>query len=265
MGSHAGVVLLKVDQVVESRHFEPSTPVDLIARKAIARAVSDIGAMGGSPLVALCACVLPARYGYADQLFDAVSRWAMHFGCPLVGGDISTLVLPGPLVLSISIVGRPHAVRGAVLRSTARPGDGVYVTGRLGNCVASGRHLSFEPRTREGAWLCDTLGDRLHGMMDLSDGLGRDAGRLALASGVGLELDAADIPRHDDCATWQQAVGEGEDYELVFTAAGDVPATCASTGIAITRVGRVVSGAGVVAMAGGATIDISSMGWDHTL
>ncbi len=259
----ASVLLLKVDQVVESRHFESSTPLDLIARKAIARAVSDVAAMGGSPTVALCAAVLPANYLHADQLFDAAAKWAIHFGCPLVGGDIATLAAPGPLVLSITILAKPHASRGPVLRSAARVGDHVFVTGHLGNSLASGRHLTFEPRLREASWLCDVLGQRLHAMMDLSDGLGRDAGRLALASGVRLEIDASSIPRNIDCPTWQRAVADGEDYELLFTAAGDVPAHCQATGAPITRIGTVVAGTGAVATASRGVVDISTMGWDH--
>jgi thiamine-monophosphate kinase len=262
-------LLFKVDQVVEGRHFLSSTPIDLIARKAVARAVSDIAAMGGSPTVGLCGAVLPANYTHADALFDAVARWAMRFGCPLVGGDISMLASDqaGPLVLGMTIVGTPHATRGPVLRSGALAGDSVYVTGALGNSFASGRHLTFEPRLKDAAWLCDSLGDRLHAMMDISDGLGRDAGRLALASShassVCIEIDADRIPRNADCATWDHAVREGEDYELLFTASGSVPSVCPATGVAMTRIGAVVSGTGAVVLSHGKRLDASEMGWEY--
>ncbi len=279
----ASQLLLKVDQVVEGRHFTSDAPIDLIARKAIARAISDIAAMGGSPMVSLCGAILPANYAKANELFDAAARWAMHFGAPLVGGDISMLggntsstppqspsADRGPLILCVTIVGRAHATRGPVLRSAARVGDGVYITGKLGNSFASGRHLTFVPRISEGHWLCDTLGDRLHAMMDISDGLGRDAGRLARASNVSIEIDASVIPRHADCPSWQQAAREGEDYELLFTASGDVPSVCPATGTTITRVGNVGSVIATESHGAGALIRDAShvqkaddLGWDH--
>ncbi len=185
----AAGLLLKVDQLVEGRHFRPipATPVDLVARKAIARSVSDIAAMGGTPSCALVGAVLPARCHFADALFDAMARWARHWGCPLVGGDIATWT-GETLILSITIVGTPHPARGPVRRSGARPGDDLFVTGTLGGSLdpatGLGRHLTFEPRLPEARSLCDSLGDRLTAMMDISDGLGIDAGRLAAASGV---------------------------------------------------------------------------------
>lgn len=265
-------LLLKVDQLVEGRHFTSDTSVDLIARKAIARAVSDVAAMGGTPLVGLCAATLPHGYSHADALFDATLKWSRHFACPLVGGDIASLGAKqvGPLVLGVSIVGRPHEKRGAVLRSGARAGDDLYATGALGNSFASGRHLTFEPRVREGAWLCDVLGDSLHAMMDVSDGLGRDAGRIADSSGVAMEIEAIRVPMHADCSDWRRAVSEGEDYELLFCAAAGarVPERCAPTGVPITRIGRVRAREGgkpacAMITASGERVDAGEMGWEH--
>lgn len=279
-----GSLLLKVDQLVEGRHFRPfpATPTDLIARKAIARAVSDIAAMGGTPLCALAAATLPNPCPWADELFDHMARWARHWRCPLVGGDIATWgrtpetrrggqasrrrdedAGPGGLVLSVTVVGTPHAVRGPVLRSTARAGDGVYVTGPLGGSLDGatglGRHLTFEPRLAEARTLCDTLGTDLHAMMDISDGLGIDAGRIAAASGVRLEIDAEAIPRAPGVKDWRQAASDGEDYELLFTAGAaerSLPAFC-------TRIGRVVPGSGCVIVDGGHEIDATGLGWEH--
>jgi thiamine-monophosphate kinase len=255
-------VLLKVDQVVAGRHFRESTPIDLIARKAMARAVSDIGATGGTPVAALCAAVLPADYPHADELFDAMAKWGMHFGCPLVGGDIST---GAALVLSVTVVGRPHSGRGPVLRSGAHVGDGVYITGELGgsfeNLTGMGRHLTFEPRLKQAAVLCDTLGARLHAMMDVSDGLGRDAGRLAAASGVGIALHESRLPVAPGLG-WKQAVGDGEDYELLFAASGAVPEQVAGT--RLTRIGEVVEGGGAwLTLQDGKRVEVSETGWEH--
>lgn len=261
-----GTVLLKVDQLVEGRHFRPDAPIDLIARKAVARPVSDLAAAGGAPVAALAAAVLPAGYAQADALFDAMARWAERFGCPLVGGDICT---GSTLSLSVSVMGDAHPVRGMVRRSGARPGDHVYVTGRLGGSfdreTGLGRHFTFEPRLAEAKWLCDTLGDRLHAMMDVSDGLGRDGARIAAASRVRLRLDAAAIPRSEGIGEWRRAVSDGEDYELLFAADPGVavPAAYPATGTPVTRIGTVEAGAGCVAMDAEREIDISDMGWTH--
>lgn len=259
-------VLLKTDQVVAGRHFRVDTPVDLIARKAVARAVSDIAACGGTPLAALAAVTLPNGYAEADALFDAAATWAGKFGCPLVGGDIATV--DGPLVLSISVLGRPHVIRGPVLRSGARAGDGVYVTGSLGGSFEKetglGKHLMFEPRIVEAAYLCETLGVHLHAMMDVSDGVGRDAARLAEASGVGIELHEETLPLSKGARDWRAGLGDGEDYELLFAAAGEVPSACPRTGVRITRVGDVVGGGGVnLRLRDGSRVDVSQAGWDH--
>jgi thiamine-monophosphate kinase len=239
-------LLLKVDQVISGRHFRPipATPIDLVARKAIARAVSDIAAMGGTPSCALAAATLPPDCSYANELFDAMARWALHWGCPLVGGDIG-VGSDGTeaLVLGVTIIGHPHATRGPVLRSGARPGDAVYVTGSLGGSLdpatGLGRHLAFEPRLAEARWLCDLLGPDLHALMDISDGLGRDAARLARASGGSVNIDASLIPLGPGAAGWRSGAADGEDYELLLAvpANAPVPSSCPVTGTAVTRIG----------------------------
>ncbi|MBL9032493.1 MAG: thiamine-phosphate kinase [Phycisphaerae bacterium] len=266
-------LLLKVDQVVMGRHVRPGTPVDLIGRKAVARAVSDIAAAGGRPLAALAGAVVPSAFD-ADGLFDAVFQWAAHWGCPLVGGDISG---GSEMAVSIAVVGLPHATRGPVLRSGARPGDEVWVTGRLGGsydaATGLGRHLTFEPRLAEAAWLCDALGEGLRAMMDLSDGLGRDAARLARASGVRVRVEAGTLPSHEG-VDWRRAMRDGEDYELLFVvgagaserwrrtaeaAGGRTP-----TGVPLTRIGRMEAGQGAcVVEFDGRDEDASEWGWEH--
>lgn len=255
-------LLVTVDQLVEGRHYDlATTPVDLIARKLVARGVSDIAAMAGCPASAVATGALRDGFADANALFDALARWAAAWGCPVAGGDIASVA--GPTVLTMTVFGEPHPERGPVLRSGARPGDGVYVTGALGGSFASGRHLTFEPRLREANWLASTLGPSLHAMMDISDGLGRDAGRLAAASSVRIELDASAIPRHPGVRDWRAAASEGEDYELLFAAQGDVPDRCPETGVPITRVGAVGEGAGCLVRDGGALVDVSALGWDH--
>jgi thiamine-monophosphate kinase len=259
--------LLKVDQVVEGRHFTPGTAVDLIARKAIARTVSDLAGMAGTPRAALCAATIPTGYSRANDLFTACDRWARHFGCPLVGGDISG----GPtLALAVTMIGEPHRTRGPVLRGGAQPGDLVWVTGTLGGSLdaktGQGRHLTFEPRVAEAAWLADHLGTDLHAMMDLSDGLGIDAGRLARASGVRLDLDGRSLPL-SEAADWRAALRDGEDYELLFATSpgAAVPEEILAT--PVTRVGVVVppepeAGCWILGPRG-EVLRGDSLGWEH--
>jgi thiamine-monophosphate kinase len=233
--------LLKVDQVVEGRHFVPGTAVDLIARKAIARAVSDLAGMAGTPRAALAAATIPTGYSRANDLFTACDRWARHFGCPLVGGDISG----GPtLALAVTLIGAPHSTRGPVLRSTAKPGDLVWVTGMLGGSFDKpsglGRHLTFQPRVAEAAWLAEHLGDDLHAMMDLSDGLGIDGGRMGRASCARVDIDGRSLPLSPYTKGWREAVSDGEDYELLFTTSPGAAVPEEIDGTPVTRIGVVV-------------------------
>lgn len=260
-----GRTLVTVDHLVAGRHFDPeTTSIDQIARKAVARSVSDIAAMAGSPQAGLATGCLPEEFRQADELFDRMAHWARCYGCPLVGGDIA--VSSGPLVLTVVVMGEAHAARGPALRSDARAADAVYVTGRIGGSLVSGRHLSFEPRVAEGRWLADHLGSDLGAMIDLSDGLGRDAGRVAQASRVRIELQAGALPLHGDAEDWVAATGEGEDYELLFTAreGAALPDRIPETGVSITRIGRVTVGSGCVIFDEAATeVDARELGWDH--
>ncbi len=258
--------LLTVDQLVQGRHFEPGTDIDLIARKAIARSVSDIAAMGGQPAWSLGTGVLPKGYAHANALFDAMHRWANHWHCPLIGGDIAShSSTDHPLTLTVTVGGSMPSGSMPVLRSGARPGDLLYVTGQIGGSFESGWHLRFEPRVEVGQWASRT---NAHAMMDLSDGLGRDANRIAVASGVRIELDATKLPISHHCAGWQQAVSEGEDYELLIALGpehdiGDCPMQL------LGPIGRVVgceedqSPRAMVIDPHGKAHDASSMGWDH--
>lgn len=215
--------LLTVDQLVEGRHFESGTDLDLIARKAIARSVSDIAAMGGIPSWSLATGVLPKDYQHADALFDAMSRWAKHWGCPLIGGDIASHGSNDhPLTLTVTVGGVMANNTQPLLRSGAQPGDELYVTGQVGGSFESGWHLLFEPRLKTGQWAARNQGaDGTHAMMDISDGLGRDSDRIAKASGVIIEIDATKLPisHHiiDAGKDWRAAVSEGEDYELLMS------------------------------------------------
>ena len=204
--------LLKTDCVIEGVHFAPDTPPELVGWKALCRPLSDIAARGGTPAHALVTLALPGRTAveYATGSYAGIGRAAREFGVEVVGGE--TARTPGPCFLSVVLTG---SVRrdGAVTRAGGRPGDRLFVTGRLGGSFPSGRHLRFRPRLAEARWLVARFPVRA--MMDLSDGVAADLPRMAAASGTGFALAAASIPRHEGC-TVAQALGDGEDYELLF-------------------------------------------------
>lgn len=268
------IALIAVDQVIEGRHVTVDTEPALVGRKAITRNLSDVAAMAAHPTATVVAVALPKRYGTARalELFEGLRATADLFGCPLIGGDLATHADDhAPLVCSVTILASPAWIGArAVTRDGSRIGDGVYVTGRLGGSLnrdGGGRHLTFEPRLREGIALLKDLGDRLHAMIDISDGLGRDAGHLMEWESTAhctIELDASRIPTNDGI-TWRSALTDGEDYELLFTASGEVPGTIAGT--PVTRIGSVQARGprqpSVIVRDGPAQLDASGLGWEH--
>lgn len=209
-------LVVTVDQLVEGRHHEPGEDIGAIARKAIARSVSDLAAMGATPAWGSVTALLRADDDEADALFDAMQRWAAHWSCPLIGGDIASWGAgDGARVLTTTIGGSMEPGHEPVRRSGARHADLLYLTGRIGGSLASGRHLSFEPRLEHGRWAASP-GSGVRAMIDLSDGLGRDADRIATASGVVLELEADALPISHHAESWRAACAEGEDYELLM-------------------------------------------------
>ncbi len=290
-GSGGGRVLVTTDQLVGGRHFVQSgvggaeegagVSWSLVARKALGRSLSDIAAMAGTPRYAVVTACLPEGFAESEALLDGFERWSGVFSCPVVGGDIATYD-GAAVVLTTTVLGEAHATRGPVLRSGARVGDGVYVTGCVGGSLRSGDasqtartgeddgvgwHLMFEPRVEVGRMLADALGEGLRAMIDVSDGVGVDGGRLAAASGVGVEIDGESLPLRFDDLSVRAGLGDGEDYELLFTAepADDVIGRVSGeSGVAITRIGRVVAGEGTcVALIDGERVDAASIGWEH--
>lgn len=253
-------LVLTTDHTVQHRHFDDDLPLELVARKAVLRSASDIAAMAATPAWALATALLPVGYPHADELFDHMARWARHFNAPLVGGDIATLPkgTHGPITLTVTMGGHAHT---PVLRNTAREGDHAYVTGALGGSLTNQRHALANPRIEEAK----QLAHRIHAMIDLSDGLGIDAARVARASNVRIELDAHAIPIHPDAQGLHAALADGEDYELFFTAPPNANIPSQINGTPITRVGRVVAGApaAIVRMPDGSTLDASDQGFEH--
>lgn len=214
-GDNQWDILLKTDVVIEGVHFAPQTAPELIGHKALARAVSDIAAMGGLPEHALITLLVhPGRpVELLEGIYRGLNTLAADFGISLAGGETSSLPRDG-LVINVALTGRVEAGQ-AILRSGGQSGDIICVSGQLGGSFASGRHLSFLPRVGLARWLI-AQGIRPTAMMDLSDGLGSDLPRLAAASHCGYHVFLSTLPLHDHVDI-PHAISEGEDYELLFT------------------------------------------------
>jgi len=213
-------LVLKSDQTHEGVHFlRGEQPWGKVGRKALARVLSDIGAVGGRPVAALCSLALPADVAMADvrALFDGMLALAAAHGVSLVGGDLARA--PSGVAIDVAGLGFLDG-RAPMRRDGAQAGDLLVVTGPLGGSRAS-HHLEFEPRWRAGVALAAS--GVVTSCIDLSDGLARDLHQLTTASGVGARVDAAALPLRplgaQGGATVAQALHDGEDFELLFTVA----------------------------------------------
>jgi thiamine-monophosphate kinase len=195
-----------------------------VGRKAMAVNLSDIAAMAAVPVAAVVSVGLPRHGGraLAEELYLGLRELADRFTTPIIGGDTNSW--DGRLVISVTLLGETGP-RGPVLRSGARPGDRLLVTGPLGGSIL-GKHLDFTPRVHEALRLHDVA--HLHAMIDLSDGLAADVDKLCEESRCGALLYADAIPisddaRHmnDDRLPLEHALGDGEDFELVFAVTPD--------------------------------------------
>lgn len=224
LGAPDRLVLFKTDAVVEGVHFLPGTAPEAIGHKALGRNLSDVAAMAGTPTAALVTLALPSRFDaqFVKGIYDGMAVLARRHNVAIVGGE--TTLLPKGMLLSVSLLGSVPKGK-AVLRSGAKAGDALFVTGELGGSLA-GKHLSFEPRIAEAQWLAQHFA--VHAMIDLSDGLAGDLRHILNASGVGAELLASAIPisrearrraREDSKAkpALAAALTDGEDFELLFT------------------------------------------------
>ncbi len=197
-----------------------------IGYKAMAINLSDIAAMGGTATAALVTLSLPNRSATetAAGVYEGILSAAQQYGVAIAGGDIS--VYDGPLSITITMLGSVP-LGGAWLRSGAREGDALVVSGSLGGSLL-GRHLRPVPRldlARELRGLVD-----VHAAMDISDGFSLDLDRLCAASGVGAEIETSHIPIHSDAVAraeqtgrraLEHALGDGEDFELILALGAD--------------------------------------------
>lgn len=213
-------LLFKTDAIVEGIHFERNTPPEAIGRKALARALSDIAAMAGTPTHALITLGFHAEMepSLIEAVYQGLRDCAREYNINIVGGETTSL---SQLTLSISLIGRASK---PILRTGSAVGDAIFVSGELGGSLA-GHHLNFTPRLKEARWLSDQ--DIVHAMIDLSDGLATDLRHL-LSDQTGAELLTRALPirraakeRARDNPSGKTALlaalTDGEDYELLFT------------------------------------------------
>ncbi len=225
-GRPGRVLLFKTDAVVEGIHFTSEAKPEQIGHKALGRCLSDIAAMGGRPIAALVTLALPDKFSpaFIEGVYKGLNALAKKYGVAIAGGE--TTRNPERLLISISMIG-DAAKDKCVLRSGAKPGDAIYVTGELGGS-RSGKHLDFEPRVAEGQWLVENFS--IHAMMDVSDGLAGDLRHILRVSQVGAELHSQAVPvsraaklqaraESSSKPPLLAALGDGEDFELLFTLA----------------------------------------------
>lgn len=258
LGAGDRLVLFKTDAVVEGIHFTPDTAPQKIGRKALARCLSDIAAMAGTPTAAVVTLGLPKRFepAFVERIYVGLNTLAAQHGVAIVGGETTTN--PERIWLSIAMLGM--VARGkAVLRAGAKVGDAIFVTGELGGSL-TGKHLDFEPRLTEARWLADHF--TIHAMLDVSDGLAGDLRHVLDASKVGAELlksavpisrAAKEIAKGGDAAkpAFAAALTDGEDFELLFTVASKTAVPLLDAWkktfprLKLSCIGKIVAGEGI--------------------
>lgn len=289
-------LILKVDAIAQGVHFFADDPWDLVARKALRVNLSDLAAKGARPLGYLMSLGLPDDWSEAemDALAGGLAADQAEFGVSLLGGD--TIRSRAGLTLSVTVLGAVPAGRGPH-RQGARPGDVVFLSGTIGD-AALGLKLRLDPAAA-GRWRLDAaeeahLADRYllprprlalaaaliahaGGAMDVSDGLGIDLARLGRASGTRAEIDLARLPLSPAARAALAAepqlvatlVTGGDDYEIVAavpeTSADAYAAAAAEAGVAVTRIGTLVDGAGPPRFrdATGGELSLPRQGFEH--
>jgi len=256
------VLLLAADQLIAGVHFDPSdTTPEEAGAKLLKRNLSDIAAMGGEPRWALCTLAVGGfSEDWLARFFQGVEDCGKRYCTAILGGDLAHV--EHGLIASLSIAGTLTAP--PVCRSGVKPGDRLYVTGELGNSYFSRHHLHFTPRLAEGKFLAEK--SYASAMMDLSDGLLLDASRMAESSRCQLRIDPAKLPLRQG-ATVSGAMGDGEDYELLFAVPQEkepellqnFPASFAP----LTCIGEAVCGSGVTDRLG--NVISCNKGYEHEL
>jgi thiamine-monophosphate kinase len=269
-------LLLKTDAIVEGIHFSTDAPPEKIGHKALARCLSDIAAMAGTPTAAVVTIALPRKHDpkVLEAIYSGINSLARCHDVAIVGGETTTN--PERLLISVALVG--WVPRGkAILRSGAKPGDAIFVSGELGGSL-SGRHLEFEPRLPEARWLTHNF--QIRAMIDLSDGLAGDLRHILRASSVGAELLSSAIPisrvarrlgkaESSHKPPLLAALTDGEDFELLFT----LPARDAVPlldgwkkefpRVPLSCIGKIIAGQGITLRDKTGVRPLTAQGYEH--
>jgi len=274
-----------IDTFVENRHFPAHASGDLVGYRAMVVNLSDLAAMGAQPSHALLAMTLPdIDTDWIDAFCQGVRKACIQFSCPLVGGNITR----GPLSISVSVHGLVDKVA-SMMRSGAKPGELLCVTGSVGGAGLALAHPRFEEdwslQRLEDLPADDdclpirqyympqprlALGQKLVGLVsaaiDVSDGLVADAGHLAKASVVSLAIQLENVPCFPGTEV-ERAIVTGDDYELCFTVAEElfekVRLIALKQNIPVQVIGRVESGNGVRLYLHGNRVTIDEKGYQH--
>jgi len=278
---------LSMDVLVEGVHFPPNAPADLVAQRALAVNLSDLAAMGAVPHCFMLGLTLPAvDEPWLGAFARGLRESAQRYGCPLVGGNLAR----GPLQIAIQVQGLVPTGE-ALLRSKARPGHDVYVSGEPGRAglaleLLQGQCPGLDSMQRQELMdayyrpeprlaLGQALRKRVGAMQDVSDGLLIDLSRLAAASKVKISVDIAAMPlacvltrNRDSSEVFRLAMTAGDDYELIFTAAPGkrkaIAAAARKTGVRVSRIGQVSKGEGVEVLdLSGRALAFDVAGFEH--
>jgi thiamine-monophosphate kinase len=286
-------IAITTDLSLEDRHFRLDWhPPESVGHRTIVRGLSDLAAMGARPLAAFLSLGLPPELTrtrgrgkpWIERFYDGLLGVAEAFKTPLAGGDLAATRVAAADIVLIGAVPKGRAL----LRSGARPGDLIYVTGTLGGAAVglqqlallarNGRpvriprrleailspHLYPEPRIVQGLWLQKRR--IATAAIDVSDGLSTDLSHLCEESGVAAEVEAEALPIAPG-ATLEQALHGGENYELLFAAGPEARIPRAIRGVAVTRIGRIVrlrrGSPRIVLRTPAGTKPLKPRGWEH--
>lgn len=271
-------LLLTHDLLLEGVHFLKGSPKDFqaVGWKALAVNLSDIAAMGGRPLQALVGLGLPpaARVEEVEALYRGLGQCARQYLCPILGGDTNSS--KGGWVVAVSVMGVCDAP--PLLRSGARVGDTLWVTGEVGGAALAwrgrGRLARPEPRLPWGEWLRKS--GKVSAAIDLSDGLAGDLVHVSEASRVGFEVELERVPRpagfaeacrRADLSEAELLLSGGEDYELLFTVRkreeGRFISWAKRRRLRVTRIGRAIAGRKIVFLQNGRPLAKTFPGFRH--
>ena len=275
-------VALTCDWFLEGTHFlRGKHPPDAVGWKSLARAVSDIAAMGGTPRCFLMSLAMPAELTekWLDHFLRGLRRAAKELRCEAVGGDTTRRQ---EVLINMTVIG--EVLRGkAIRRSGASAGDAIYVSGTLGEAelglrmlrkergpveatnAALLKHLYPRPRLELGQWLAKE--GLATAMMDLSDGLSTDLPRLCAAGGVGAKIEGDSLPVSKLAARGEAtklALHGGDDYELLFTVKqrNERRLPRKFKGLRLTRIGEITDGRRIFFVEGGKSMTVRSGVWD---